>query len=315
MKGIVTTIFAVLLLGAGCAPASSLPQGTLWGVSLSPASFSATDFPAFFAKAKEAGGLLTWGGRWQDLTQPAGAPHVVAQEGRRQGLAIAIVTQPTPAEIANPVQRAAFRDAVVAFAKERKPDFIGLGNEINREYDDKTLRSFAELFTETRAAVKQSAPDAQVFPVFQYEWLLGRRGGLYGGKDDPSKAQWELLALFPDADLIAFTFYPALAFKEPSDIPADYFSQVRSHTNKRIAVTETGWFRQGAGGGWESDAKEAADYVRRLPELVGGADPRFVVWSFLYDQAAAPRPFGSAGLLGAGQTTSPAWEAWKEITH
>lgn len=312
------TLFAISLvfLGAGCAPAyTPLTDRTLWGVSVSPEKFDAEHYPAFFGKAVEAGQVLSWAGPWRDMAKEKGPPYGIVQEANRRKLVAVAITQPTVEDLKDASARSAFRDAVVGFARDTKPAFLGLGNEINRGYDSETVRSFADLFTETQTEIKKVAPHTQVFPIFQYEWLLGRRGGLFGGKDDTSNSQWDLLELFPNADLLAFTFYPALAFKEPADIPTDYFSQVTAHTTKPVAITETGWFREGVGGGWESDAGESADYVRRLPELLSATKPRFLIWPFLYDQAAAPVPFSSAGLLAAGQVTSPVWEAWKEIVQ
>ncbi len=313
MRPTIASISLLLLLGAGCASPSVPERATYWGVSLSPSSYTADGFTAFFPKAKEAGQLLTWAGPWQDMTTPSGAPFTTVTQARQRGMRAAVITAPTAAEIADPAKRAAFRDAAVAFAKEQKPDFMGLGNEINRTFDAATLRTFADLFAETRLAVRRESPDTQVFPVFQYEWLVGKRGGLFGGKNDPSQAQWDELALFPDADLIAFTFYPALAFKDPQDIPADYFTEVTKHVTTPVAVSETGWFRGNLGAGWSGSSEEQAVYIRRLPELLGEAHPRFVVWPFLYDPKTT-QPFDSAGLLAPGQETSPAWEAWKSIS-
>ena len=83
----VTAIIMTMLLVIGCTtpveeptteePALEEPPGMLKGVSLSPRSSSAEDFPRFFEEAVEAGQMVMWAGDWNQVKIDEGAPAVV----------------------------------------------------------------------------------------------------------------------------------------------------------------------------------------------------------------------------------------------
>ncbi len=291
-------------------------QATLRGVSLSPRSYSSPDFTNFFTKAKQAGGVVTWSGDWAELADPKGAPRVVAQLAAADGLKPVIIAQfftQSTGELLRPLNdstKQGYKSGAVSFAEAYRPEYIGFGVEVNmlHEASPADYASFKAFFAEVAAAVKQASPETKVFTVFQLERLRGLRGGLYGGADNPAVNDWALLSDFPDADLLAFTTYPCIVYRDPSDIPADYYTaEITQHTSKPIAYTEAGWFRVGVAR-WESTPEEQARFVSRYLELTKPLNPGLLVWSFLYDQDAG-EPFSSMGLLGKDDSTSPAWEA------
>lgn len=292
-------------------------QATLRGVSLSPRSFAGGDFIDFFKKAKQAGSVVTWSGDWAELVDSKGAPYVVAQLAADNGLKPVIIAQfftQSTGKLLRPLNdstRRSYEAGAVDFAKAVKPNYLGLGIEVNvlKEKSPEDYASFKAFFAEVATAVKQASPDTKVFTVFQLERLRGLRGGLYGGADDPAVNDWALLSDFPDADLLAFTTYPCLIYRDPSDIPADYYTaEITQHTSKPIAYTEAGWFRVGFAG-WESTPEEQARFASRYLELTKPLNPGLLIWSFLYDQAVV-EPFTSMGLLGKDGVSTPAWEAW-----
>ncbi len=292
-------------------------QATLRGVSLSPRSYGSPDFNNFFTKAKQAGGVVTWSGDWAELADPKGAPRVVAQLAAADGLKPVIIAQfftQSTGELLRPLNdstKQGYKSGAVSFAEAYRPEYIGFGVEVNmlHEASPADYASFKAFFAEVAAAVKQASPETKVFTVFQLERLRGLRGGLYGGADNPAVNDWALLSDFPDADLLAFTTYPCIVYRDPSDIPADYYTaEITQHTSKPIAYTEAGWFRVGVAR-WESTPEEQARFVSRYLELTKPLNPGLLVWSFLYDQDAG-EPFSSMGLLGKDDSTSPAWEAW-----
>ncbi len=290
---------------------------TLRGLSLSPRSFVGGDFTNFFTKAKEAGDVVTWSGDWAELSDPKGAPYVIAQIAVTNGLKPVIIAQfftPSTCKLLRPLNdsvKRGYKAGAVAFVNVYKPAYIGFGIEVNslHETSPADYNSFKAFFTEVAKAVKQASPNTRVFTVFQLEKLRGLRGGLFGGKNDPTVNDWALLGDFPDADLLAFTTYPCLVYKDPADIPSDYYTAgITQHTSKPIAYSEAGWFRVGFAG-WDSSPEEQARFVALYIEKTRPLKPEFLVWSFLYDQEVA-EPFMSMGLLGKFDSTSPAWEAW-----
>ena len=97
------------------------------------------------------------------------------------------------------------------------------------------------LFNQAAIAIHQASPNTQFFTSFQLERLSGLRGGLYGGTNNLHTNNWSLLDDFSAADLLAFTSYPEIIYRTPSEIPLDYYQTIADHTAKPIAFTELGW--------------------------------------------------------------------------
>jgi hypothetical protein len=317
MRKLFYLVVAVALLGAGCSSnLPSLPPQTEYGVSLTPEAFDGPSFERFLAMVPEAGGVLSWAGEGMELVSEKSAAAVVVGLSKQRTWTPVIVAGAKASIINDALKRVALQEAIVNFAKRQQPPYLAIGNEINFSYQgDKERDAMVDFFKTTYRKVKEVSPQTRVFPVFQLEWMRGLKGGLFGGKDDPASAEWDLIDRFPDADMIAFTTYPGLSFKNPADVPADYYSEIAKHTNKPVAFTEIGWFRIGPKAtGWESSPEEQAEFVQRIPSLLMSIKPAFVIWPFLFDQTIGP-PFEHMGLLPPASSTTPGWEAWKEIAE
>lgn len=310
---------AVIVLGCtGTGKPSPQPLLTAdKGVSFSPKSMDKTGVDDFFARARQAGGIVTWAGDWDDFSREgSGADFVVSQTSERGLIAVAepqFFTQST-GEPLRPLDEATtkkYADSAADFVTAHKLRYLGLGIEVNvlHEKSPEDFEKFAKLFAETAAAVKKKSPDTKVFTVFQLERMKGLNGGLFGGVNDPAAADWALIDRFPGADLIAFTTYPGLIYKDPADIPADYYSEIGNRTNKPVAFTEIGWQSEAWPAGWESSEAEQAAFVTRFSELTGSLNPEMAIWSFVYDQATQ-KPFDSMGLCYANGSEKAAWHAW-----
>ena len=118
-----------------------------------------------------------------------------------------------------------------------------------------------------------------------------------------------ILNKFKKSDIIAFTTYPGLIYPNPSEIPADYYSEIKSHTTKPIAFTEIGWHSAASPKGWESSESEQAEFVKIFFNRTTGLNSEFIVWSFLYDQKTI-EPFNSMGLYGTDGNAKTAWAEW-----
>ncbi|HII16264.1 MAG TPA: hypothetical protein HA362_08230 [Nanoarchaeota archaeon] len=290
----------------------------LKGVSLSPKSFRPDDFIGFFAKAKEAGNALLWAGDWGELADTQeGAPTVVSALAGNYNLLPVIEAQfftQSTGRLLRPLDdetKKAYLGSAAAFAEKFKPQYMGFGIEVNMLYEKSPddFEEFAKLFSEVHDAVKAVSPETKVFTVFQLEKMKGMGGGLFGGRNDASKSQWGLLEKFPKADLAAFTTYPGLVYKSPSEIPADYYSAIKQHTSKDIAFTEIGWHSASSPIGWESNNGEQDEFVKRFFELTKGMGSKITIWSFLYDPDTI-EPFNSMGLYSRGGGKKPAFDAW-----
>jgi hypothetical protein len=299
---------------------SPTPQVTHLGVTLTPKSFSLTDYLAFFTQAKTAGDTVTWAGDWHDITKPSGAPVTVIKQAKQNGLTPIIETtfftttngKATLLDPLDPTTLAAYQDALVQFARTYQPPYLGVGIEVNRlaSSSPADFATFVTFFNQVAPAIKAVSAQTQVFTVFQLENLKGRGDGLFGGT--VTSPQWSELDQFLQADMIGFTTYPGLIYKDPAEIPNDYYQEITFHTHKPILFTEIGWPSQSVTG-WESSEAEQAAYVTRFFLLTESLHPRYAIWAFLYDQDI-PKPFNDYGFIttsGAQKQSFAIWQSYK----
>ena len=289
----------------------------LKGVSLSPRSFGAADFTDFFEKARLTGQVISWAGDWNEVGMNNGGPKVVAELAPGYNLIPVIEVQffdQASGKLLRPLDRTtleSYRSSIAAFAEKYRPAYLSIGIEVNILYEESPLDfdAFVTFFDEVHRDVKVNSPGTKVFTIFQLERMKGLNGGLFGGKNNPDKSEWALLERFPDSDVIAFTTYPCLVYRNPADIPLDYYSEIKNHTDKPVIFTETGWHSAGSPAGWESSEAEQAEFVNRFFELSADLNKEMVIWSFMFDPKAIG-PFNSMGLVRRDGTVRPAWDAW-----
>ncbi len=302
-------------------PATTGGTKTVRGMTLSPRSFGADDFKEFPGLAAQMGGALSWAGDWNEIAGEKGGPAVTVSLAAGAKLTPVLELQffsQSVGKLLRPLDTStqrSYRDGAVAFVQKNKPRYLGLGIEVNVLYErsPSDFDSFVKFYDQMYDAVKAASPDTRVFTIFNLEKMKGLGGGLFGGANDPAKAQWALLDRFPKADLVAFTTYPGLIYKSPADIPADYYSEIQKHvTAKPIAFTEIGWHTATSPAGWESSEAEQAEFITRFFQLAAPVNPELEIWSFMFDQAVAV-PFASMGLRRSTDGGAKAgWRAWIE---
>jgi hypothetical protein len=318
MKKIVVMMMICMVLSS-CInqhPTPSKPSNEfpLKGVSLSPKSFNPDDFTNFFEKAGQAGSILSWAGDWNELKTNE-SPVVVTELARTHGLIPVVQAQfftQSTGQLIRPLTEKTKQDYVtsaVSFAEKYTPAYLGFGIEINALYEKSPddFEEFVTLYDTVYKRVKEVSPTTQVFTIFQLEKMKGLHGGLYGG-ENTKNTEWWLLNKF-ECDITVFTTYPGLIYKNPSDIPDDYYTEIVLHTKTRIAFTEMGWHTSTSIPGWESSEKEQAEFVKTFFELTKDLTMEFVIWSFLYDQDIF-EPFSSMGLYAPDGNPKLAWEEW-----
>ena len=321
-----TLVFMGLLLVNGCsqendkAPTISAPpnEKIIKGVSLSPKSFQQTDFINFFEKAEQTGGIVSWAGDWNELSNTqTGGPTVIASLATNYHytplIEVQFFTQST-GQLLRQLDKSTkqgYKNYVLAFAEKYKPKYLGLGIEINALYEKSpsNFENFASFFSEVYDEIKIKSPDTKIFTIFQLEKMKGLNGGLFGGINNQSKTQWQLLERFSKSDITVFTTYPGLIYKHPSEIPSEYYTEIKSHTTKPIAFTEIGWHITSDPIGWESSDQEQAEFITTFFDRTKDLNTKFVIWSFMYDQNTI-EPFKSMGLRNDDDTARSAWDRW-----
>lgn len=310
-------ILTVGLVIVGCSKQTTIDANlNLKGVAFSPKSTSGTDFTDFFTKANQVGNTVVWIGDWQELVNVKSAPYSIvdlAANYNLQPVVIVGVTNSGNKKLIRPLDDAntkAYLSGLTQFLNTHKVPYLGIGVEVNLLFRQSPteFNQFVNLFKQAYEAAKKVSPQTKIFTVFQLEQLKGLRGGLFGGKENTADTDWNLIDSFSEADMVGFTSYPCLVFKDPTDIPNNYYSEIRSHTSKGVIFSEIGWFRNGPQG-WDSSADEQAHFITKFNDLTKTLDPKVKIWSFLYDQQA-PIPFDSMGLLSTSQMTSASLNAW-----
>jgi len=197
---------------------------------------------------------------------------------------------------ADPAVRQAYQDLAVKVAHDYQPVYLSLGSEINTylSRNQADASNFVSLINETVPLVKQASPQSIVTASVQYEELAGKAGA----------AEWSVLDNLNSLDAIAFTTYPSPFFPTPADLPADYYSQIRQHTQKPLLIAESGWPTDGQ-----------VDFINRLPALTKDLNLGLWIWWFPYDwsQGGYAQVFTTMGLHQADGTPKPGWPAWQAI--
>lgn len=299
---------------------TSEPPRQLRGYNFLPKDFSAAGYSDFFTKLPDSKAAVTWAGDWGELKRSSGGSHNLAKLAKEHSFEpiFIVSTHKDAGGFANvvpirPVEAnsKSYIDSAVAFCKKNLPNYFGIGVETNRIYASSVSEfdRFVNLFDQTADAMRAACPSTKIFSAFQLEHLRGLRGGLYGGVNNEARNDWQLLDRFTKADFIAFTTYPAIVFKDPGDIPADYYSSIRAHTAKPVAFTEVAWPSQVGVAGWTSSEEEQARFTQRFLELTGDMGPLFSIWPFLYDQNL-PDPFKGIGLFRPDGSPRQSYQTW-----
>lgn len=214
---------------------------------------------------------------------------------------------------ADPGVRQAFVAYAVYVAKNYRPDYLALGVEVNMmaERVPRLYDSFVTLYREAYEAAKAASPKTKIFPTFQLEDLLGT----YGIAHAP---RWNLIDQFRGTmDALAVSSYPFLAgVRTVADLPADYYTQIRTHFAGEILVAETGYASAPVEGhavvGTEEDQQA---FLARILDDAEKTGFSLVVWFAALDPAfsagAAPG-FKDIGLRRADGGNKLAWTTWEE---
>jgi hypothetical protein len=286
-------------------------------VSFSPPSYDGAGTERFFAAAPNVAEIITWAGDWDELSADGGPAVSLRDLALGAGMDMMAVVGPfSDGHAIRPVDEASDRYIANAaeYAARYTPRYMTLGVEVDTAYrrEPDEFERFVGLFSDAAEAVHQASPSTQVMVAFQLESMKGRRDGIINeGISDPT---WELIDLFPEADIIAFTSYPGLIYTDPADIPDDYYAEILDYVDRPVAMLELGWHSGPIGApDWDSDPTEQGMAIDILLERLDSIDPVITLWSFLWDPPSIA-PFDTMGLIDAGtEPPSAAWNRW--IAH
>lgn len=287
-------------------------QKPLKGVSVSPRSFEPEDFNDFLQKVGETQDVLLWAGDWIEVSE--GRAPKTFTELSQQYYYTAII------EVGHYIQEtgALFRpledysqeylDSTLDFVGEYKPAYFGIGVEVNifAEKNPEAFEEFVPFYNQVYDAIKEVSPNTKVFTVFQLETMKG----LDMWEIKENEPHWDMIDRFK-LDVVAFTTYPGLFYREVTDIPPDHYAEIMSHVSKPVAFTEMGWHCSDSPEGWESSETEQAEFINKFFDLTEELDVEVAIWSFMYDPDIF-EPFNSMGLISEEDHERLAWDVWND---
>lgn len=294
----------------GDATLPSIPEGPLLGLTFSPLAFDQEGIDGFFEAASESADAVAWLGPWDDIDSGG---TLVYEQARQRDMVPVIVAGLRSDESGRRVLPDDAEDVAARLAgwvEEHPVHYLGFGVETDTHLSPDDFERYAEIFGVVAQSVHKISPETIVFPGFQLERLQGLRGGLYGEED--TEPRWDLLQMFPEADAVGFSSYPGLIYPTPSAVPSGYYASAAEEAGLPVVITELGWQAGGDLGEWSGSPDEQAEFVRDVvPGLAREA--QVTIWSFLFDQAAAPPPFDSMGLADSNGDARPTLEAWEGL--
>jgi hypothetical protein len=272
------------------------------GFALAPKTYGKEDLINFIGRVTKIGNAVYWSGTYEELKrEPASGADLILQLAQPMDFTpVVVVDMPKAGE------NEQYISDILDFVSIYKPPYLGLGNEINiaKAERDMSAKEFLEVFNKAYDQIKEVSPDTQVFTVIGYEKIKQ-----YGV--DENESDWEILRQYSKGDMAVFSTYPFMLYDNPEDMPGDYYSSIKKYTDKPIGFAQVGWPSTIVG-----DADEQRRFVEKFFELSKDVNPKFSIWTFLYDQNMGniPEPFNTLGFVDTNDDLKPGLEVWTNLS-
>ena len=225
--------------------------------------------------------------------------------------------------ITEPAIQRLYRNYVRALVEKLHPDYLGLAAETNliREIAPRPVYDAVVRMTNDAANDVRRQHSGATLPLYvsvQVETAWGRLGKqrAFAGIDQD-------LRDFPFMNVIGLSSYPYLGgFKNPEEIPLDYYNRVRGSRKLPVMVVEGGWPSESARGVFSSSPEMQARYIARQAQLLDAASA-IAVFQLSFtdlDLASFPKPvptilplFATLGLVETSLRLKPALKPWDEV--
>jgi hypothetical protein len=225
--------------------------------------------------------------------------------------------------ITEPSVQRLYRNYVRALVAMLQPDYLGLAAETNlvRAIAPRPVYDAVVRMTNDAAADIRRQPSSSALPLYvsvQVETAWGKLGkqAAFVGIDQDMRD-------FPFMKVIGLSSYPYLGgFKDPDQIPLDYYTRVRGSRLLPVMVVEGGWPSASVGGVFSSSPEMQSRYIARQSELLDAAKAIGVFQlSFTdLDLGSFPKPqpailplFASLGLVNSDLRPKPTLTIWDKV--
>ncbi|HJP85329.1 MAG TPA: hypothetical protein VJ852_05030 [Gemmatimonadaceae bacterium] len=227
--------------------------------------------------------------------------------------------------ITEPAIQQLYRRYVRAVVEMLRPDYLGLAAETNlirlaapRPVYDAVVRMTNDAAADVRRL--RTFAELPLYASVQVETAWGRLGR-QGGNGFVGIAQD--LRDFPFNNVLALSSYPYLGgFKDPRDMPIDYYTRLRAGHALPEMVVEGGWPSVSVSGVFSSSPEMQARYIARQAELLDNANAIGVFQlSFTdIDVGSFPKPqpqilplFATLGLVDVDLKPKPSLPTWDKV--
>jgi hypothetical protein len=225
--------------------------------------------------------------------------------------------------ITEPAIQKLYRSYVRALVDMLHPDYLGLAAETNliRAIAPRPVyEAVVRMANDAAADVRRQHP-AGALPLYvsvQVETAWGKLGkqSTFAGIDQDMRD-------FPFVNVIGLSSYPYLGgFKDPDQIPLDYYTRVRGSRQLPLMVVEGGWPSASVRGFFSSSPEIQARYIARQSQLLDAANAIGVFQlSFTdLDLGSFPRPqpmilplFATLGLVDSSLRPKRALATWDSV--
>jgi hypothetical protein len=222
--------------------------------------------------------------------------------------------------ITEPAMQRLYRNYVRTLVEMLNPDYLGLAAETNliRAIAPRPVYDAVVRMANDAASDVRRSRTAAVLPLYvsvQVETAWGKLGqqAAYAGIDRD-------LRDFPFINVLGLSSYPYLGgFKDPDQIPVDYYARVKGSRGPPVMVVEGGWPSASVRGAFSSSPEMQARFIARQSQLLNaaGAIGVFQLSFTDLDLASFPKPvpailplFASLGLVDSDLRAKPALSAW-----
>lgn len=288
-----------LVFSSGCTEASA--RNAQVSVTPTPPSWDAEGFTKAFETARNCSSIISIQDPidWWMLEGRSKTDSKAYKDSQWQSLLIGdldvfIQIDPYPMRSGEVYPGKTFADADVVEAyycdalqriELYKAKYICLAMEVNSYYIthpedfDNLMKCCGEIYDR----IKASHPDVIVFVSYQYETLVNLN-------------QWHLISSYADLfDAVGLTTYPHVFNKQiSSDLPADYYSRIRTYTRKPIVFAEIGWTSNPQFG---SSQIVQEKFVQSVFKTTKGMNVLLYNYHFLYDISGFGVEFDEMGLV------------------
>jgi hypothetical protein len=225
--------------------------------------------------------------------------------------------------ITEPEVQRLYRNYVRALVEMLHPDFLGLAAETNlvraiapRPVYDAVVRMTNDAAADIRRQRPASPPPLYVSVQVETAWGGLLKQSAFVGIDQDMRD-------FPFMNVIGLSSYPYLGgFKDPDQIPLDYYTRVKGSRSLPVMVVEGGWPSASVRGVFSSSPEMQARYIARQSELLDAAKAIGVFQlSFTdLDLASFPKPlpailplFATLGLVDSDIRPKPGLAIWDKV--